>query len=1045
MLRYISFYLLLIPGLAFGQEPILFPRTPDISPDAKTVVFSYLGDIWAVDATGGNARPLTIHTAHDFQPAFSPDGKFIAFSSNRHGSYDCFIIPAQGGKAKRLTSDSANDIVCGWAPDSKSVLFSSNRGLGYPGFSNLYTVSIDGGQPVRITFDEAKDGAIHPAGNLIAFTRGPGAWYRKGYRGSSNDEIWIGGIDGTGNKKLTDFNGQDSSPMWSQNGNAVYYVSEIFGNPPNIVRMENKPGAKPVKITNHTSEGVRKARINANGSAIVYECGADIYFIDTSNLGMPRKIVVKALVDDKTNADRLVTFTQNASEFAFNKEESLVIFGVHGELYRMGVSGVAKPIRLTDNPADDFGAVWSPDSSKAAFLSDRTGRIEVFLLESADTEHPKFIEAHQFKVKQITNDEKPESSLTFSPDGKKIYFLRAGRLWSMNLDGSEQKEVVSLSMITEYSWSPDGKWIVYSRRDGSFASELFIIPAAGPTKENPPKNITRYATSNHSPTWSTDGKRIAFVSERRNTPGLFVMEMQKPFAKGKNNLDSGAIDFEEIHTRVSAVGSMNTTDAAISPGGSKIAFRSGDELWVASVTGGLVTKLSTGTVKPQGIYWSKKTTDLIYFRDGNGSLRTAKASSAIPGADLGSVSFRIKMMIKAGEENLEVFDQCWRLLADNFYDTKFHGVDWNLVRQRYRPMVSHAPMKEDFQALVFLMLGELNASHLGLQFTSSFPEEQTSELGLLFDETFKGKGLKIREIIKRGPADKRGLDLKAGEIIFAINGVELNPMVEVSQLLNGKNDEIVTVSVGSETSPDPKIKNRRTVEITPILRDRMAPFLYDRWVNLNAQKVSEMSNGKVGYIHIPSMDDPGLDKFVRSLYSDNFDKDALVLDVRFNGGGFTHDQVLNYLGAQDHTKFLHREGDKGAVLRSYDRKWTKPVILLINNRSYSDAEIFPNAFKTLGLGKLVGQPTGGMVIGTGSAKLIDGSTFRIPRIGVYTNLGVDMDTVGVAPDIFVEPMPDDLKKGIDAQLQKAVEVILKDMQAGDMKKSGNDKIRKLIR
>jgi tricorn protease len=230
------------------------------------------------------------------------------------------------------------------------------------------------------------------------------------------------------------------------------------------------------------------------------------------------------------------------------------------------------------------------------------------------------------------------------------------------------------------------------------------------------------------------------------------------------------------------------------------------------------------------------------------------------------------------------------------------------------------------------------------------------------------------------------------------------------------------------------------VEITPMLRERIAPLLYERWIHLNAQKVSEMSNGRVGYIHIPGMDDAGLDRFVRSLYSDNFDKEALVLDVRFNGGGFTHDQVLNYLGAQDHTKFLHREGDKGAVLRSYDRKWTKPVILIINNRSYSDAEIFPNAFKTLGLGKLVGQPTGGMVIGTGSTKLIDGSTFRIPRIGVYTNSGVDMDTVGVAPDILVEPNPDDFKKGIDAQLQKAVEVILKDMQSGDLKKTGKEKI-----
>ncbi|NDH04375.1 PDZ domain-containing protein, partial [bacterium] len=345
----------------------------------------------------------------------------------------------------------------------------------------------------------------------------------------------------------------------------------------------------------------------------------------------------------------------------------------------------------------------------------------------------------------------------------------------------------------------------------------------------------------------------------------------------------------------------------------------------------------------------------------------------------------------------------------------------------------HAPMREDFQALIFLMMGELNASHLGLQMAPVFPEEQTTELGILFDETFKGRGLKIAEVIKRGPADKRGIDLKPGEIIFAINGIELTNKVEVSQILNGKIDEPVVVSVGAESPSDPKVKNRRSMEITPVTRERMAPLVYDRWVNLNAKKVSELSNGRVGYIHIPSMDEPGLDRFVRSLYSDNFDKEALVLDVRFNGGGFTHDQVLNYLGAQDHTRFLHRGGDNGAVLRSYDRKWTKPIILLINNRSYSDAEIFPNAFKTLGIGKLVGQPTGGMVIGTGTAKLIDGSTFRIPRIGVYTNRGVDMDTVGVSPDILVEPSPDQLKKGIDIQLQKAVEVILKDLQSAEPK------------
>ncbi len=1034
MLRFFSLCFLLVPSLVFSQEPILFPRTPDISPDAKTIVFSYLGDLWMVDSYGGNARQLTIHTAHDIMPAFSPDGKFIAFSSNRFGSYDCFIIPTQGGKAKRLTFDSGSDMVCGWSPDSKSVLFSSNRGLGYPSFSNLYSVSIEGGQPVRITFDEGKDGAFHPNGKQVAYTRGPGSWSRKGYRGSSNDEIWLGALDGSANLKITNFNGQDSSPMFNPNGDTIYYVSEVFGTPANIVKIDNKPGAKPVKISNHSDDSVRKARISANGKAIVYECGSDLCIVDTAPPFKSSKLSIIALADDKTNIDRQVIFTQNASEFIFNKDETFVIFGVHGDLFRTSASGAGKPVRLTDTPSDDFGLAWAHDSSKAAFLSDRTGRIEIFLIESADAEHPKFTEALQFKVKQITNDEKPESSLSFSPDGKKITFLRAGRLWTMNLDGTEQKELVSQTLISEYSWSPDGKWIVYSQRDGSFASELFIIPSSGPTKENPPVNITRYATSNFSPSWSADGKRIAFISERRNSPSLFVVELQKPAATGKGNLTSGAIDFDEIHSRVIPVGNMNTTEAAISPNGFKIAFKSGDELWVASVAGGLATKLSTGLSKPQGIYWSKKANDLIYFRDGNGVIKTAKASSAIPGADVGTIPFKIKMLIKAEEENTELFDQSWRLLADYFYDPKFHGTDWNFTRQKFRPIVKHAPLKEDFQALLLLMLGELNASHLGLQMNSTLPEEQTADLGIFFDESYKGNGLKIAEVIKRGPSDKRGLDLKPGDIIFSINNIELNPTVEVSQILNNKSDEAVTLSVGAESSTDPKNKNRRSVEIQPVSRERLTPLLYDRWVNANAAKVSQLSQGKIGYIHIPSMDEPGLDRFVRSLYSDNFNKEALVLDVRFNGGGFTHDQVLNYLGAKEHTKFLHREGDKGAVLRSFDRKWTKPVILLINNRSYSDAEIFPNAFKTLGLGKLVGQPTGGMVIGTGSAKLIDGSTFRIPRIGVYTNLGVDMDTQGVAPDILVEPTPDELKNGIDTQLQKAVSVILQDLAAKPIKK-----------
>jgi tricorn protease len=340
--------------------------------------------------------------------------------------------------------------------------------------------------------------------------------------------------------------------------------------------------------------------------------------------------------------------------------------------------------------------------------------------------------------------------------------------------------------------------------------------------------------------------------------------------------------------------------------------------------------------------------------------------------------------------------------------------------------VAHVAMKEDLYALVSLMLGELNASHLGISGKLPTADEPTADLGLIFDDSYRGPGLKVAEVLKRGPADKRGLNVKPGDIILAIDRTELTNNVNVSQLLNNKVNEGVTLDIGTDPK-DPKA--RRRVEIVAVDRTRTSALMYDRWVERNAAAVEKASGGKVGYIHIPSMDEPGLEAFVRSLYSDNFDKDAVVIDVRFNGGGFTHDQVLNYLGAREHTFFRQRDGGEGLVMRNFDRKWTKPVVVMCNNRSYSDAEIFPHAFKTLGLGKVVGQPTGGFVIGTYSTRLIDGSQFRIPRTGVFTVAGVNMEKQGVTPDVVVEITLDDWLKGTDSQLTKAVQVASADVES----------------
>jgi tricorn protease len=1040
-----AFLLFCLAASAQAQEPIRFARTPDISPDGKQVAFSYFGDIWVVEAIGGVARPVTMHEKHDMMPVFSPDGRKIAFSSNRHGSYDIFVVSTQGGRPTRLTFDSADDFVSGWSPDGKYVLFSSSRSMSFPHNYEMYKVSVQGGRVQRISRFEGREGVYSPSGEEIAYVRGPGAWYRKGYRGSSNDDIWICSADGSNNRQLTAFNGQDNAPMWAPDGKALYYVSEHFGTPANIVRQDlplppttslalHEP---PRQITFHKDDAVRRARISGNGAWIVYECGPDLWVVSAKG-GSPRKLAVEVHADDKTNPDHIVTYTAGVSEFAPSYDEKYIAFAVHGSLFVMSRTG-GKATRLTEGAHYDHGIAWDPYSRKIAFLSDRGGQEDVWLLESDDPDHRDLIQAHKFKLKQLTNTPESESGLNFSPDGRRLSFLRAGKLVTMNPDGSDVKVVVNEGSVIDYEWSPDSKRLCYARMDGSFASELYIIPATGATATEPARNITRYATYNAGVTWSKRGGKLAFISERRAQPqSLFVLSLEKPSVPGTSSFFAADIDWDDIHLRVEQPTPMHVLEGAINNDGTKVAFRSlqnGDDLWVASSDGRGVTRVTTGNLQPTQIQWSRTMSSLVYFKDSSGQIHMVSAGMT---GTAPVIPFKAKVTIRRDEEFAEMFDQSWRALRDNFYDPTFHGVDWNAVRARYRPLIKHVAMKEDLYNLIYLMLGELNASHLGIRGVASKIEESTADLGLIFDESYRGPWLRIAEVLKRGPADRRGLRIKPGDVVVSIDDKNLTPETNISEHLNGKVGETISLEVVTPimgfVPSDPKA--RRRVEIQGANRTQISGLMYDRWVENNARQVAKLSGGKLGYIHIPSMDAEGLDRFVRALYSDNFDKEAIVLDVRYNGGGYTHDRVLDYLGGKEHTVFHQRNGGEGLVLRAGDRKWTKPLVLLLNNRSYSDAEIFPSAFRTLGLGKLVGQPTGAHVIGTLAIRLIDGSEFRVPRTGVFTAKGVNMEKQGVVPDFAVEQSPDDVARGIDAQLVKAVEVLREDVVAWKRARNG---------
>ncbi|MCI0701540.1 MAG: S41 family peptidase [Planctomycetia bacterium] len=1024
-----------LPSVAAGQEPIRFARTPDISPDGKTIAFSYLGDIWTVEAIGGVARPVTMHEAHDINPTFSPDGKWIAFSSNRHGQYDVFVSPVVGGRPKRLTFDSAPDMASGWTPDGKGIVFSSPRSTAFPSNAECFVVPFDGGAERKLALFEGKEAYFSPTGNLVAFVRGPGAWYRRGYRGSSNDDIWISNVDGSNPKRVTTFNGQDGYPMWNPDGRKLFYVTESGSKDGcgNIVCQpigtDGTPNGTAKRLTTHDDDTVRRARLSANGEWIVYECGADLWVVSTRSDIPPRKLAIEVNADDKSNTEQSITYTRSATEYALSPDESHAVLVIHGQLFLTRVPSGGKSTRLTDHAFADSNPSWSPDGKKILFASDRSGVVDLYMLEPDDPEHPELTRAHKFKTKKLTDNGGEEIGASFSPKGDRIAFTRGGKLWLMKPDGSDQKVLVDAQKVLDYDWSPDGKHIAFCRMDGSFSAEIYIVPVDGSAA---PVNVTRYATFNSDLSWSKTNGKLAYVGLRRGTYSMHVISLQKPVASSTAKPAANHIDWEDVHLRTNRPTAMSAEYGAISPDGFQVAFRSfsnGDDLWVVSSTGSTLTRMTAGNQSPQWIRWAKKTPGIVYFLNGAGELRYVRtgfsfAPSGSGPAEPGKVAFSAKMTIKRDEEFAQMFAQCWRALSDHFYDPKHHGSDWQAVRSKFLPLVAHTATREDLYALVLLMLGELNASHLGISGKMPTPDEFTADLGLIFDDTYRGPGLKIAEVLSRGPADKRGLNIKPGDVVLAIDRVELTDKVNVSKLLNNKAGEGVLLEIASDPK-DPKTKRR--VEIIATDRGRISTLMYQRWVKQNADAVAKASGGKIGYIHIPSMDDAGLEAFVRTLYSDHFDKEAIVIDVRFNGGGFTHDQVLNYLGGKAHTFFRQRDGGEGLVLRSYDRKWTKPMVVMTNNRSYSDAEIFPHAFRAMGFGKVVGQATGGFVIGTGSTRLIDGSSFRIPRIGVYTNKGVNMEKQGVIPDVVVEITPEDWVKGIDGQLLKAVDVVALDV------------------
>ncbi len=1041
-----------------------FVRYPAISPDGRTVAFSYQGDIWTVPVDGGRAVRLTLHEAYEARPRFSPDGARIAFTSDRWGNDDLYVMDADGSAPTRLTFHSSGDVLGGWTADGRLLFETDRTWVQVERESEIYRVSADGGTPDRLLDAVGYTPRLSPDGRFLAFTFGSNGADRIRYRGPADKDVWLYDTERQTYAELTgDFDGNDIEPVWG-GARTLFFVSERDGTY-NLYRTtvaEDGTGSPPEQLTRYTEDGVRFFDVSADGGTVVMEVATDIHVL--RGTGEPERLDILVPADDRFDDLERRTYTDDADEYAVSPNGERIAFVVRGEVFvTENDPDESRAVRLTSSPYRDRDVVWADDET-LIFASDRAGQYDLYRIESADPERPDLFRSLKRRIVRLTETEAEEHDVVMVPDGAHLAFVRdRGTLVVAELrDGELRDERVLLdgwATPEGVAWSPDSRWLAYGLDDLDFNTEVYIHAADGSVD---PVNVTMHPKGDGAPVWSKDGSKLGFISQRNNGDAdvWFAWlrqedwektrqdweQMEEPEEEETGEEDQVApieIDLEDIHERLEQVTSLpgNETDLAVSHDGETfyfVAFRGGrqsydadQDLYSVKWDGTDMKALTTGGTRPSGVTMGPEGKHLYMVRPGGRLARLAPESNG----RLESLPYSARMTIDHPAERAQVFDEAWRILGLGFYDPGFHGRDWNALRDKYRPWALRASTKRDFRDVFDIMLGELNASHLGL-YGSDRAETQTERTGLLGIEIDPvDDGVVVRRVVPGSPADREASKLAPGDVVTAMDGTPVTPDANFYALLADRSGEktILTVRSGGD---------EREVVIRPT--DSLRRQLYDEWVQDRQRLTEDYSDGRLGYIHIQGMNWPSFERFERELVASGQGKDGIIVDVRYNGGGWTTDYLMAVLTVRQHAYTVPRGAaedldEEHTEFRDHypfgERlplaAWTRPVAALCNQNSFSNAEIFSHAFKHLGLGPLVGTPTFGAVISTGGAGLMDGSFVRLPFRGWYVKAtDRNMENGPAVPDVIVPARPDDRADGEDEQLRAAVNVLLEQVDGG---------------
>ena len=1072
---FLSAALLAASLASFAQQNPLWMRYPAISPDGSTIVFAYKGDIYSVPSQGGEARQLTTNAAFDSYPIWSPDGKKIAFASNREGSMDVYVINANGGAPTRLTTNSGSELPVAFK-DNDHVLFSANvmptaqsNLFASREFSQVYEVSTQGGRPKLYSVLPMENISINAKGQVLYHDcKGYEDKWRKHHTSPITRDIWM--LDGGKYQKLTSFKGEDRNPVWAQDGQSFYYLSEQNGS--FNVYHRNVASGKDTQVTHNQKNPIRFLTSSQSG-LLCYGYDGEIYTVKEG--AEPQKVNISITTDNAEPSLVRQIRSNGATEIALSPSGKEVAFVMHGDVYVTSVDYKTTK-RITDTPQQERNVSFSPDGRALVYASERNGVWQIYQAKIKNASDKNFTYCTDIEEEALTHSNLTSQYPAYSPDGKEVAFYEdRATLRILNLKSKDVRTVLDGKYNYSYSdgdiwfeWSPDSKWLLcsYIGTGGWNNTDIALVKADG--KEVHDLTDSGYSDSNGK--WVLGGKAMLFESDRAGyrshgswgaEDDAYLMffdldaydrfrmskeelelaeankdvkekkaeekdekkkedKQKKAEEKGKTEVEKVKpleLDIDNCRDRIVrlTVNSSRMGDAILDSKGEKIyyqaAFEGGYDLWCHDLKENTTT-LMMKNIGGGGFVADKDVKNL--FLCNGGIKKIDLASKQTKGID-----FEAPFNYKPAEERQYLFDHIWRQVKDKFYDPNLQGVDWDGYRKVYERYLPYIDNNFDFAEMLSEMLGELNASHTGCRYYPSGASFQTAALGVFLDPNYEGDGLKIQEIIKRGPFAVKKNEVTPGSIIEKIDGTDIKAGEDYNALLDGKAGKNVRLTIKNAKG------KRFDLTIKAISQGAQQELLYKRWVDRNRAIVDSVSGGRIAYVHVKAMNSESFRTVYSELLSDkNRNRDAVIVDERHNGGGWLHDDLCTLLSGKQYQEFVPH----GKVVgKDPFNKWTKPSCVLICEDDYSNGHGFPWVYKELGIGKLIGAPVAGTMTAVWWETLMDRSlVFGIPQVGCRDMRGTFGENTQLNPDIEVYNSPEDYITGHDTQLIRAVEEMMKE-------------------